>query len=348
MATTTSEIRTDLSRDGVVEISGPLRLMLADVFSLYLKTKNFQVGVELPKEPELGKRQVVHLAALGASLVLGGRQTVRSEGPTDSPKSPDNRVHLNSARAFNKPFIGAHIMTATKATGPLAVLESGFKIIPGKETDFLGYQAKVVQLAMKQDGFRATYGSPILDSTWVYFGARFDSEEQMNAWHGEPQHRVIQKSAPNWWTALYLRKWRAPMSGEVLGDRLMSETSILVDTALDDIQTRSVRQALAELGDAGAQPFETLTGEFEVQPFQFTGPVQIAPAADKVLYLLVAHWSSADHFNAWKSSSSYRALQSLGDVSSELFVPIVETRLREHLRDDKLQRDWEWALEDRR
>ena len=72
------------------------------------------------------------------------------------------------------------------------------------------------------------------------------------------------------------------------------------------------------------------------------------PAADKVPYLLTAHWSSADHFNAWKSSSSYRALQSLGDVSSELFVPLVETRPREHLRDDKLQRDWEWTLEDRR
>jgi hypothetical protein len=41
-------------------------------------------------------------------------------------------------------------------------------------------------------------------------------------------------------------------------------------------------------------------------------------------------------------------LQSLGDVSSELFVPLVETRTREHLRDDNLQRDWEWALEERR
>jgi starvation-inducible DNA-binding protein len=39
--TKTAEIRTDLSRDAVVEISGALRLMLADVFSLYLKTKNF-------------------------------------------------------------------------------------------------------------------------------------------------------------------------------------------------------------------------------------------------------------------------------------------------------------------
>jgi hypothetical protein len=37
------------------------------------------------------------------------------------------------------------------------------------------------------------------------------------------------------------------MPGEVLGNRLMSETSILVGTALDDAQTKSVRQALAEL-----------------------------------------------------------------------------------------------------
>jgi hypothetical protein len=69
----------------------------------------------------------------------------------------------------------------------------------------------------------------------------------MNAWHGEPQHRVIQKSAPNWWTSLYLRKWRPPMPGEVLRDRLMSETSILVDTALD---ARSV----ANDDDAVASP----------------------------------------------------------------------------------------------
>jgi len=35
------EMRTDLSREGIVEIAGALRLMLADVFCLYLKTKNF-------------------------------------------------------------------------------------------------------------------------------------------------------------------------------------------------------------------------------------------------------------------------------------------------------------------
>ena len=144
------------------------------------------------------------------------------------------------------------------------------------------------------------------------------------------------------------QKVAPPTPGEVLGDRLMSETRILVDTALDDTHIQSVRQALAELGAAGAQPFETLTGQFEAHPYQFSGPLLVVPAVDKVSYLLTAHWSSADHFNAWKSTSSYRALQSLGDVSSELFVPLVETHPREHLRDDKLQRDWEWTLEDRR
>ena len=35
------ETPTDLSGDAVVEISGSLRKLLADVFALYLKTKNF-------------------------------------------------------------------------------------------------------------------------------------------------------------------------------------------------------------------------------------------------------------------------------------------------------------------
>lgn len=35
------EIRTDLTHDAIVEIAGALRLLLADVFGLYVKTKNF-------------------------------------------------------------------------------------------------------------------------------------------------------------------------------------------------------------------------------------------------------------------------------------------------------------------
>ena len=41
IANTPSDSQTDLSRAGAVEISGTLRLLLADVFVLYLKTKNF-------------------------------------------------------------------------------------------------------------------------------------------------------------------------------------------------------------------------------------------------------------------------------------------------------------------
>jgi starvation-inducible DNA-binding protein len=37
----TLETRTDLSREAVIEISNELRRLLADVFALYLKTKNF-------------------------------------------------------------------------------------------------------------------------------------------------------------------------------------------------------------------------------------------------------------------------------------------------------------------
>ena len=39
--TNTLETTSDLSRDGVVEISSGLRQLLADVFALYIKTKNF-------------------------------------------------------------------------------------------------------------------------------------------------------------------------------------------------------------------------------------------------------------------------------------------------------------------
>src|ERR1700744_424018 len=35
------DVPTDLSRDGVTEISGELRHLLADAFALYVKTKNF-------------------------------------------------------------------------------------------------------------------------------------------------------------------------------------------------------------------------------------------------------------------------------------------------------------------
>jgi hypothetical protein len=53
-----------------------------------------------------------------------------------------------------------------------------------------------------------------------------------------------------------VRKWRSPTTGEALGVRLMSETRLFVDTALNDAQMNRARQALGELSAAGAVPFE--------------------------------------------------------------------------------------------
>jgi starvation-inducible DNA-binding protein len=44
-----SAISTDLSGDAVVEISGELRKLLADVFALYVKTKNFHWHMSGPQ-----------------------------------------------------------------------------------------------------------------------------------------------------------------------------------------------------------------------------------------------------------------------------------------------------------
>ena len=48
------EVPTDLSHEGVAEISAALRETLADVFALYVKTKNFHwhmTGWPLPRPP---------------------------------------------------------------------------------------------------------------------------------------------------------------------------------------------------------------------------------------------------------------------------------------------------------
>jgi hypothetical protein len=97
------------------------------------------------------------------------------------------------------------------------------------------------------------------------------------------------------------------------------------------------------LSAAGAVPFETRSGEFEPQSCQFVGPFEIAPRAEKVTYSLITHWSSADHFNAWKASGSYHALQIRGRSVERTFrgnEGDAAARRQAELRDDKLQREW--------
>jgi heme-degrading monooxygenase HmoA len=233
-------------------------------------------------------------------------------------------------------------MTPTPAEKQaLTVLEAGFKIIPGKEADFFAVQGRMVPVGASQPGFISVQGGLIADSTWLYFGVRFESKTQMDAWHRHSGHQAVQKMAyAKFWTAVYLRKWRIALPGEALGNRLMCETRLLSEAPLEEAQLASLKPTLAELEAAGAQRFETLTGEYEPQPYQFVGPVEITPAVKGTLYSLITHWSSETALQAWQRSPAYQRLKELGQVSSDTFVAVVEDEERDRLRDDKLQREW--------
>jgi hypothetical protein len=71
-------------------------------------------------------------------------------------------------------------MTATKATGLLAVL-SRVQDHSGERNRFSGLSGLGRAAGRGTARFSAAYSGPVRDTTWVYFGARFDSEEQMNA-----------------------------------------------------------------------------------------------------------------------------------------------------------------------
>lgn len=221
------------------------------------------------------------------------------------------------------------------------VMEAGFKIIPGKERDFLAMQASMVPVATSQSGFVSVYGGPILDSEWLYFGVRFSSADQMDAWHHHSGHQAVQKMAyDKWWTAVYIRKWHSAAPGDILSDRLLCETRLTTTAALDDHQIHVLRSVLGELPAAGAKRFETLTGAFEPQPYQFAGPLEITPTPAGVTYALFTHWSSETALRTWQQSPAYLRLQGFGQVLSETFVAWKETGVRHRLRNDKLQRQW--------
>src|SRR5258708_23164752 len=93
----------------------------------------------------------------------------------------------------------------------LTLLEAGFKILPGKEQDFFALQQKMVPVGSKQPGFLAVYGGPIHASNWLYFGVRFQTQAEMEAWHFHPQHQAMQKQRyAQRWSPGYPPKWRQP------------------------------------------------------------------------------------------------------------------------------------------
>ena len=98
-------------------------------------------------------------------------------------------------------------------------------------------------------------------------------------------------------------------AGEQMSGPLFCEVAIarqtpieadMVDNILDEIVGPSLREY-------GALPFETLTGVFEAQPYQFVGPLQEFPALAPTRYLLLTHWPTNDALQAWLRSGVIEA-----------------------------------------
>ena len=224
---------------------------------------------------------------------------------------------------------------------PLTLMEAGFKIIPGKEGEFFEAQNRMIPVGMAQPGFVSVYGGPIADSTWLYFGVRFSSPEEMGAWHAKPGHRAIQRTAyEKWWTAMYIRKWQRPGGDAFVGDRFFCETRIERDRPMSDEELRFLKTELKSLAEFGVKRFETHSGQYDPQPYQLVGPLEVAPASAPVSYALLTHWASHAAVSRWQDSSTYRAICQFGAVVTDTFVSLAEDGKRNHLREDKLQRDW--------
>lgn len=221
------------------------------------------------------------------------------------------------------------------------VMEAGFRIIPGKEQEFFARQGATVPVAMSQPGFVSVYGGPILDSSWLYFGVRFDSAALMDDWQHHAHHREVQKLAyEKWWTAVYIRKYRRLTGDEPDPGLFMMETRLRRQSPLNESELREIREILASLRSSGATRFETLDGQHEPQPWQFVGPLEIAPSDGSVLYSLITHWTSRDVAETWRRSAACESLRRFGEVEGEVFVALPESGHRDRLRADRLQREW--------
>jgi heme-degrading monooxygenase HmoA len=223
----------------------------------------------------------------------------------------------------------------------MVVMEAGFKIRPGQEEAFLSARDRMMPMAMAQPGFVSVYGGPIANSSWLYFGVRFETPELMDAWYNVPQHQAIQAASKTWWTAVYIRKWCAPQTDDGHDGPVLAETRIYRDRAFSPSEAEETIGCLRSLEDFAVVPFETLSGEFEQQPFQLVGPLEIAPTPPAtVIYSLFTHWNRASDLRAWQDSVEYASLAKLANLTTEAFIPFAEPNQRPDLRLDRMQRDW--------
>jgi hypothetical protein len=225
----------------------------------------------------------------------------------------------------------------------LTVMEAGFTLRRGIEEEFWRANNGSIPTAAAQPGFVAVIGGPIVDSSWLYFSGMWETPETMDQWYWSARHKPVQDRAfARWFAKMYIRKWRLPADGETLHGRAFCQTELLTPAPLDGETVASVMDDLrAALASLPVAPFQTLTGEFEPQPFQLIGPVEEFPAAAATKYLLLTHWSAVGDLERWLATPAYERLRELGEPSSAGFTPIRERAgTRPGLTPDGLQRDW--------
>jgi hypothetical protein len=227
----------------------------------------------------------------------------------------------------------------------LTTMEAAFTLQEGKELqdEFWRHQERMGPIAAASPGFLAVIGGPIHRSHWLYFSGKWATPQLMDKWQSEPKHKPMQDAAHSrWFASVYLRKWRLPADNEPLARPLLCELAIarqrpLAQATIDKILDEIVDPSLLS---HEALKFETLTGEFENQPYQFVGPVQEFPVLAPVRYLLITHWPTFESLQGWLKSDAVKQLSSYGEVSSTISVPIKhDVDERKYLRPDGMQRD---------
>jgi hypothetical protein len=211
------------------------------------------------------------------------------------------------------------------------------------QEEFWRHQQRMGPIAAAAPGFLGVIGGPIQRSNWLYFCGKWKTPDLMDQWQFDSKHTPMQKAAhARWFASMYIRKWRLPDTGEQLTGPLFCEVAIArqtpleagtVDKILDEIVGPSLREH-------GALPFETMTGVFEAQPYQFVGPLQEFPALAPTRYLLLTHWPTNDALQDWLRSGVIKYLSDYGAVATNVSIQIKhDPGERKFMREDGLQRE---------
>jgi hypothetical protein len=211
------------------------------------------------------------------------------------------------------------------------------------QEEFWRHQERMGPIAAAAPGFVAVIGGPILRSHWLYICGKWKSPDLMDKWQFDSKHTPMQDAAhARWFSSIYIRKWRLPDAGEQMTGPQFCEVAIArqtpieagtVDKIMDEIVAPSLQQY-------GALPFETLTGVFEAQPYQFVGPLQEFPALAPTRYLLLTHWPTNDALQGRLRSGVIEDLSDYGEVVTNVSVAIKhDPEERKFMREDGLQRE---------